>query len=226
MAALSIPRPSDDGVYVEAYHGRRIDGRWRERVRLDDGSAILLRMLRADDRARLAEGFARLSEASRYRRFLLARSTLSEEELRYLTRIDGERHVAIAAGRCIELGDVSGAFPALWLDAPSFGEGDREPSPDSLGFEGEGLGVGRFIALDDAPGLAEVAITVIDDAQGLGIGRLLLDRLAQAARERGLVGFRAVMLANNRPMRALMKSLDPRAKELRDGAELILEARW
>ena len=47
---------------------------------------------------------------------------------------------------------------------------------------------------------AEVAFVVADAHQGRGLGTLLLERLAELARERGLTGFRAETLAGNRPM--------------------------
>jgi GNAT superfamily N-acetyltransferase len=65
---------------------------------------------------------------------------------------------------------------------------------------GDGLvAVGRF---DRAPGEteAEVAFVVADEFQHHGIGTLLLDELARAARERGVETFRAETLAENSAM--------------------------
>jgi GNAT superfamily N-acetyltransferase len=61
------------------------------------------------------------------------------------------------------------------------------------------IGVGRF---DRRPGEAEaeVAFVVADEYQHHGIGSLLLDELARAARQRGIETFRADTLAENRPM--------------------------
>jgi GNAT superfamily N-acetyltransferase len=61
------------------------------------------------------------------------------------------------------------------------------------------IGVGRF---DRKPGEreAEVAFVVADEYQHHGIGSLLLDELARAARDRGIDTFRADTLAENRAM--------------------------
>ncbi|HEX3334188.1 MAG TPA: GNAT family N-acetyltransferase [Acidimicrobiales bacterium] len=61
------------------------------------------------------------------------------------------------------------------------------------------IAVGRF---DRAPGAteAEVAFVVDDEYQHHGVGTLLLDELARAARERGVDTFVAETLAENRAM--------------------------
>ncbi len=61
------------------------------------------------------------------------------------------------------------------------------------------IAVGRF---DRVPGEteAEVAFVVADEFQHHGIGALLLDELARAARQRGVEVFRAETLAENRTM--------------------------
>ncbi len=72
-------------------------GGWFRRVKLRDGSPVLLRQIRAADRVRLAEGVTRLSPASRYLRFQRAVDHLTDEELRYLTEVDHVDHEAIVA---------------------------------------------------------------------------------------------------------------------------------
>jgi GNAT superfamily N-acetyltransferase len=61
------------------------------------------------------------------------------------------------------------------------------------------IGVGRFDREAGSPE-AEVAFVVADDCQHHGVGSLLLDELARAARTRGVQVFRAETLAENRPM--------------------------
>lgn len=68
-----------------------------EQVRLDDGTEVELRPIRAADAPLLQSGFLRLSERTRYLRFHGARTELTAEELRYLAEVDGERHVALIA---------------------------------------------------------------------------------------------------------------------------------
>lgn len=71
-----------------------------------------------------------------------------------------------------------------------------------------GLGVARFIRLDP-PELAEAAITVVDDAQGKGLGRLLFEKLVGAAHERGVKTFRFDVLAENEAMLKLVEHIFP-----------------
>jgi acetyltransferase len=77
------------------------------------------------------------------------------------------------------------------------------------------VGVARFVrAIDDA-GAAEFAIVVGDPYQGDGLGTELLERLVVAARERGIVRFRASVLASNEPAHRLMRRLRARQTEHR-----------
>jgi GNAT superfamily N-acetyltransferase len=64
---------------------------------LRDGTPVLIRPIRPDDKALLADGFARLSEESRIRRFLAPVAQLSEAMLAYLTEVDGVDHFAWVA---------------------------------------------------------------------------------------------------------------------------------
>src|SRR5438045_2569211 len=69
----------------------------RGEVQLRDGSPVEVRPLRADDKAGLAAGFARLSELSRYRRFLSLTTRLTNGQLAYLTELDHHDHEALVA---------------------------------------------------------------------------------------------------------------------------------
>jgi RimJ/RimL family protein N-acetyltransferase len=66
-------------------------------VTLRDGSRALIRPIRAADKEALADGLARLSPESRYRRFLRPVTSLNERELQYLTEIDYTNHYAWVA---------------------------------------------------------------------------------------------------------------------------------
>lgn len=82
----------------------------------------------------------------------------------------------------------------------------------AVGVEGDspvGYGVGRFVRDRDDPTRAEVAVAVVDDAQGKGLGRMLFERLVVAARERGVTEFHLEILAENDAMLGLLRSLFP-----------------
>jgi RimJ/RimL family protein N-acetyltransferase len=74
-----------------------LDGGWHRELTLRDGSRVLLRQIRPEDRERLAEGLRRLSPASRYLRFHRVVDELSDEELDELTILDHVDHEAIVA---------------------------------------------------------------------------------------------------------------------------------
>ena len=74
---------------------------------------------------------------------------------------------------------------------------------------GRGVAVARYVVVDDTPSTAEVALAVVDEWQGRGVGRMLLDRLATVAASRSIVRFSGLMLAGNSGMIALMRSLGP-----------------
>jgi RimJ/RimL family protein N-acetyltransferase len=75
-----------------------------ERVRLRDGSSVILRPVRPEDRELFVDGFERMSGESRYRRFMSHKKKLSERELDFFTRLDHDLHEAIGA-----IDEVSGA---------------------------------------------------------------------------------------------------------------------
>ncbi len=66
-------------------------------VTLRDRSRVTVRPIRPDDAEPLRAGFERLSEESRYRRFLSPMYKLSEPMLRYLTEVDHHDHEALIA---------------------------------------------------------------------------------------------------------------------------------
>ena len=64
---------------------------------LRDGSPVLIRPVIPDDKPVLREAFTRLSQETRYRRFMHPVKELSEKELDYLTRVDHTTHLAWVA---------------------------------------------------------------------------------------------------------------------------------
>jgi RimJ/RimL family protein N-acetyltransferase len=161
---------------------------------LRDGTPIRLRLIGPADRARLAAGFEKLSPESRYLRFFAAMPHLPERMLDRLVATDGWKHVAIGA-------EVASDDPAA----------------------AEGLGVARFIRLDDAPDVAEIAVAVVDAKQGLGLGTLLLRALVDAARERGVHRFRAIVLSENAAARELLEELAEDVSVRRENDCLVYE---
>jgi GNAT superfamily N-acetyltransferase len=72
---------------------------------------------------------------------------------------------------------------------------------------GEGVGVARYVRNQARPSAAEVAVTVVDDWQGRGLGTLLLEAITMRAREEGVDTFTALMLVDNSQMMDLLQRL-------------------
>lgn len=162
----------------------------RRDVRLADGTDVRLRPVRPNDQAALVEAFGRLSPESRLLRFFTPMSRLSPRQLQYLTHIDYVDHFAWAA------------FDRARVDEPG-------STPDGLG-----IGVARYIRLDDEPDVAELAVAVVDDYQGRGLGTLLVEALVTVARERGIRRFCAFVRNENAPMLSVLHRFG--ASEVRD----------
>jgi GNAT superfamily N-acetyltransferase len=139
---------------------------------LEDGSIFEIRPVTPEDKTLLASGFERLSERSRYLRFLGAMPTLSRRQLAYLSELDHQSHVAVGV-----------------LD------------------DGEPVAVGRWVRFDDEPAEADVAITVLDDYQGRGVGRIVIQVLAMVARHRDVRWLHFDVLAENTAMLGLLDRL-------------------
>lgn len=74
-----------------------VAGGWQRRTTLREGTAVLLRQIRPQDRDRLAAGLRELSPESRELRFHTDLRELTEEQLAYLTEVDHVDHEAIVA---------------------------------------------------------------------------------------------------------------------------------
>jgi GNAT superfamily N-acetyltransferase len=68
-----------------------------EHVRLRDGSLVLVRPVRPDDKPLFVAAFERLGAESRYRRFMGPKKALSMRDLEFFTELDPADHDAIGA---------------------------------------------------------------------------------------------------------------------------------
>jgi len=67
------------------------------RFELRNGAPVVVRPILPEDKQRMIDAFASLSETSRYQRFGTAVQHLTDEQLRYLTEIDYDDHMAWVA---------------------------------------------------------------------------------------------------------------------------------
>ena len=89
--------------------------------------------------------------------------------------------------------------------------------------DGTGVGVGRFVRLEPGSRRAEVAVAVVDDWQGRGLGTVLLDRLSERARDEGVVIFTAAVLMSNRAIIDLLGTLGSTSSRPGGAGQLDLE---
>src|SRR5690242_17283817 len=73
--------------------------------------------------------------------------------------------------------------------------------------DGRGVGVARYVRDTNDPRSAEIAVTIVDDWQGRGLGTELLARLSDRARRAGIDRFTAVVSAENAAMAGLLRKL-------------------
>jgi acetyltransferase len=146
-----------------------------ELVTLKDGRHVVIRAICPDDADDLQESFQRLSIQSIYLRFLSFKKGLSDEEAHQLSTVDYTSRMA---------------FVAIY----------NENGKDIV------TGVARYAILDsNHPETAEAAVVVMDEYQGLGLGKQLLKRLVLYARTKGILCMRGNLQLGNDRMLLLAK---------------------
>jgi acyl-CoA hydrolase/GNAT superfamily N-acetyltransferase len=116
-------------------------------------------------------------------------------------------------------GDVEGMFQIDYVNDLSIVAVVGE-----FGF-GKVVAVGEYL-LDPAKNLAEVAFSVNKDYQGKGLGRILIHKLAEAARENRISGLVAYTTPQNQAMINLFNTLPYETKTVFDGEMLVLICRF
>jgi GNAT superfamily N-acetyltransferase len=106
--------------------------------RLSDNTLLFIREIRGNDKQRLVDAFANLSEESVRKRFLGPKPSLSTSELRYLTEVDGHDHYAIVAMPAGEEEQISAVARFVRLDDDPRAAEAAIVVCDSL--QGKGLG--------------------------------------------------------------------------------------
>jgi RimJ/RimL family protein N-acetyltransferase len=129
-------------------------------VHLSDGTPILIRPIRADDKRFLSAGLRNMSQLSVQRRFLSPKPTFSRAELRYLTEVDGHNHVALVAesptqpvrrligvARFVRLPEAADTAEAAIVVADDWhGRGVGSKLAGALAARARGRGIRRFTA--------------------------------------------------------------------------------
>jgi len=186
-------------VEVSRQTARATDGRypeqWEADVVLRDGTTTHVRPIRAEDAEALQRFQMQQSEQSSYFRFFAPVSKLTDRELDFFTNVDYGDRVALVAVR-----------PNTKADDPLSAE--------------DVIGVARYDIV--APGQANVAFNVADPMHGLGLGSVLLEHLAAAARERGVFRFTAEVLPDNLAMLAVFRDAGFRVSQAEEDGIITL----
>ncbi len=73
--------------------------------------------------------------------------------------------------------------------------------------DGRGVGIARYVRSADDPRAADIAVTIVDDWQGRGLGTELLARLSSRAVDEGIHRFTALVAAENEAVSRLLRTM-------------------
>lgn len=152
---------------------------WEADVVASDGGIVHLRPILPSDAEDLLAFHAKLSDRTRYLRYFGPYPRISARDLERFTVVDQRTRVAFLALLGDEIVAV-GRYEGITADGGAAAQ--------------DGAGTDRPVTS------AEVAFVVRDDHQSRGLGSILLEHLAAAARENGLSRFEAEVLVENHAM--------------------------
>jgi RimJ/RimL family protein N-acetyltransferase len=144
---------------------------FNRQAQLRNGTPVLIRAIRPDDRERIIAAFHKLDQDTIYTRFFSAKKELTANDL----------------GR-IEASD----FVQAAVLVATLGSGADETII--------GGGAYTVIQRPDGVPTAEVSFTIEEDYHGQGLSTLFMALLTEIGRERGIRRFEAEVLAGNTPM--------------------------
>ncbi|MFC1503368.1 GNAT family N-acetyltransferase [Pseudomonadota bacterium] len=144
-----------------------------ERFTLKDGRAILLRPILPEDEPKHKAFISAVSVDDLYKRFFSDMGEFNHEALANLTQIDYDREMAFVA-----TSEISNE------------KGEKEEII---------LGVTRALSDPDNQE-AEFAILVRSDLKGIGLGRILMDKIIRYCTQRGMVRMTGMTMPSNRGM--------------------------
>jgi RimJ/RimL family protein N-acetyltransferase len=134
--------------------------------------------------------------------------------------------------------DKDDVFSRFMHEKTGFGRSDVEPKSQIdyvkdltlVALVGE-FGFGRVVAVGESmlmynSNMAEVAFSVNKQFQGKGLARIILRKLADAARENGIIGLIAYTDPRNKAMIKLFKTLPYEVKSYFDGEGVTLSCRF
>ena len=149
-----------------------------EKIIAKNGQEFLIRPIQKEDKQRLIDGLNKMSQESIHHRFLGFKKGFSDKELKHLTEVDGQKNFAVAIGLLNSQSSI------------------------------EGVGIGRYHINYEDSKAAEVAITIIDEFQGIGLGTIIMNHLIKVALSNEITEFQGILESTNDGMMALIKKFD------------------
>lgn len=180
------------------YSGDGLSSPLSQPVTLRNGTSVVIRVIRPDDRDKIVEAFSKLEPDSIYARFFSVRKALTAAELERLGKTDFVNFVGLVV--ILGVGDDESAIGgASYVALPPVGDVRA----------------------------AEVAFTIEEDYQGQGLAGTLLRTLAEIARRHGIQRFEAEVLAGNAPMLRVFERSGWPLVETREGGvtHIVLDLR-
>jgi RimJ/RimL family protein N-acetyltransferase len=120
---------------------------------------------------------------------------------------DGFDRLSDRSRRMRFLGDKKTLSPAELRFLTEVDHRDHEALGALNPADGRGVGIARYIRDIEDPQAAEVAVTIVDDWQGRGLGTELLARLSARARQEGIRRFTATAAAGNAAIARLLRNM-------------------
>jgi RimJ/RimL family protein N-acetyltransferase len=161
---------------------------------LRNGTPVTIRVMRPDDRERLATAFSKLERESIYVRFFSFRKEIPERALDRIAEIDFQNLLGLVA---------------------TVGEGADETVIGSSTYVAN--------PVTDGVRSAEVAFTIEEDYQGQGLGGRLFEAAASIARRHGISRFTADVLASNAAMLKVFERSGLPMRKRREGTTIHVE---
>ncbi len=179
-ARVILHPPDRDPASLPRSAIRPYPNQYVTRVKLKDGTLVTLRPIRPEDEPRLVDFHGTLSDRSVYHRYFVP--------MKLTERIAHERLARVC-------------FTDYDRDIPLVAE--LRPDP---GAPARIIGIGR-VGKEHPGDSGEFAVIISDAWQGRGLGRKLLERLIQVARDEGLTRLTGTILRENREMQAVCRKV-------------------
>lgn len=165
-------------------------------LELDNRDRVRIRPIQAGDRDAILAAFERFGAESRYLRFFGPRPVLGEALTERFSNVDDRTQLAWAVfdpSRPSEVGDDSGLV----------------------------VGSARLFVDAEDPSIAEATLAIVDEYQGRGLGRFLMDLLLATAADHGFSTIRYEVLHENTAMRSILKKLGATSHRLPGDAGVL-----